>query len=81
MARPHLNTLTVFGVVLIGLSVWKNVSVTVSPKGQLEAKFEVPLYRLLGSDHDNMLVIHQKNPIRIPFVMLRSHFLRVKTVL
>ena len=41
----------------------------------------VKLIRTLGSDHDNMLVIQQKNPIRIPFVMLRSHFLRVKTVL
>ncbi len=36
---------------------------------------------LWGSDRGNMLVIHQKNPIRIPFVMLRSPFLRVKTVL
>ena len=33
--------LTVFGVMLLGLSIWKTVEISVTPKGEIDAKFEV----------------------------------------
>lgn len=32
--------LTVFGVMLLGLSIWKTIEISVTPKGEIEAKFE-----------------------------------------
>ena len=34
------SVLTVFGVMLLGLSIWKTVEISITPKGEIEAKFE-----------------------------------------
>ena len=54
------SVLTVFGVVLLGLSIWKTVDVSISPTGGIEAKFSAVERRIIDQVQKTGQVIEDR---------------------